>query len=271
MNRILFSNNGTLHDWTKELNDYKSGSRVFDFTSGQDALYIGSRLPFNHLYFKLKENNLVSAAMTVEYWSTTWQPVVELRDETNGFTQSGFITFTPDKDEFWEIEDTDEGVSGLTSKVIYDHYWLKITFNNTLTASTEISWVGQVFSDDYDLASEYPELCRPQTFMAFENGKISWEEQHVKAAEILAQDLIHKGVIYDKAQILNRDDYKNASVQKVAELIFNAFGDDYVDQRQRAREEYFLRLDKRVHKIDTNRDAVENISERKNTTGWLKR
>jgi hypothetical protein len=271
MNRIFFSDNGILNDWTKELNSYHVGSKVFNYTTNQDALYIGSRLPFNHIYFKLKELNAVSATMTVQYWNNNWENVVELRDETAGLTQSGFVTFTPDRDSSWTMENESEDVTGLSTVQVYDKYWVKITFNATLTNTTEISWLGQIFCDDYDLGAEYPELTRQNTYMAFQNGKISWEEQCVKASEILSQDLIDKQIIEDKAQILNKEDYKNAAVCKVAELIFNAFGDDYIDQRQRAREEYQLRLSKKIHRVDLNQNAVEDISERKNTSGWLNR
>lgn len=274
MNRILFSDNGVISDWTVSLDNYKVGSKVFNYTAGQDYLYIGSRLPFNHFYFKLKELSSVTSTMTVEYWSDGWEEVVELTDETNGLRQSGYVKFTPNRDDSWDRESTNysgDSVDGLESVVIYDLYWIRISFDQTLTNTTEISWVGQLFSNDEDLSTEYPELCRPNSLTSFEAGKVDWEEQHVRAAEILAQDLIDKQIILDKGQILNHEDYKNASVQKVAELIFNAFGDDYIDQRQRAREEYQLRLSKKVHRVDLNKNAIEDISERKNTSGWLNR
>lgn len=275
MKRVLFSDNGTLIDYTTALNNYVSGSKTFNYTTAQDALYIGSKLPFNHIYFKLGTLNVVAATMSVSYWSgTTWEPVVELTDETSGFTSSGFIKFTPSKQSQWQMASTNNdgsSITDLTSVTIYDLYWLKITFDATLTTSTTITWAGNLFSDDDDLATEFPDFAKTSVKTSFAAGKTNWQEQHVKAAAVLAQDLVDMGIIYETGQILNRQDYIEASVMKTAEIIYRALGDDFSDQRQQAREEYQLRLAKRVHKIDNNADAIEQVVERRQETGWMSR
>jgi hypothetical protein len=275
MKRILFSDNGTLKDFTSALNNYASGTKNFNYTVSQDALYIGSKMPFNHVYFKLGAVNSVSANMSVAYWnSNAWEPVVELMDETNGLTQSGMIKFFPSKQSTWQMSSTNsdgQTVDGLTSIKIYDLYWLKITFDQTLTSTTYLDWVGNIFSNDDDLSAEFPDFAKSSVKTSFKPGKQDWEEQHVKAANILAQDLIDKGIIYETGQILNAEDYRESSVMKCAEIIFRALGDDFSDQRQQAREEYQLRLAKRIHVIDTNADAIEQVIERRQESGWLSR
>lgn len=273
--RVFFSDNGTLIDFSVALNNYHSGSKVFNYTTSQDALYVGSKMPFNHLYFKLEIPNLVSNTMTVEYWSgSAWVSVVELIDETDGFKESGFITFYPSKNSRWQMSSTNsdgQSITGLTSASVYDLYWIKITFSQTLTNTTELCWVGNLFSDDDDLTSEFPDFGKSAVLTSFEAGKTTWEEQHVKAAKILAQDLIDKGVIYETGQILNREDYRDASVMKVAEIIFRALGDDFSDQRQQCREEYQHRLAKRISSVDNNADAIEQIEERNQDIGFMSR
>ena len=275
MKRVLFSDNGTLIDFTSAVNNYATGTKNFNYTTSQDALYIGSKMPFNHIYFKLGAANNVSATTTVAYWTSGgWQTMVELTDDTNGFTESGFIRFTPSKQAQWQMASTSgdgSTVNGLESVVIYDQYWLKVTFNATLLSTTYIDWIGNIFSNDDDLISEFPDMANQNVKTSFKPGKLDWEEQHVKAAQILAQDLVDKGIIYETGQILRSEDYREASVMKTAEIIFRALGDDHTDNRQQAREEYQLRLAKRIHTIDKNSDAIEQVVEAQRESGWLSR
>jgi hypothetical protein len=146
-----------------------------------------------------------------------------------------------------------------------------LNFNATLLSTTYLDWVGNIFSNDDDLASEFPDMANQNVKTSFKPGKTDWEEQHVKAASILAQDLIDKGIIYETGQILRSEDYREASVMKAAEIIFRALGDDHSDNRQQAREEYQLRLAKRIHVIDKNSDAIEQVVEAQRDSGWLSR
>ena len=68
---------------------------------------------------------------------------------------------------------------------------------------------------------------------------------------------------------MDREWYRNAAVQKTAEIIFGAFGDDFSDQRIQARDEYKLRLVKRLARVDKNNNAIEEPFERKVVTGFL--
>jgi hypothetical protein len=259
--RALFSDNGTLSDFSVALNEYSTKTKLFDYTTAQDALYLGARVPFNHLYFKLSSLNLVASTMTVQYWNgSSWESAVELFDETQGFTQSGFMQFTPNKNVSWMIADS-ANVTGITSATIYDRYWIKITFSATMTGTTALDWIGNLFSDDQDLAAEYPDLARSTVMTSFAAGKTSWQEQSVKAAAVLVQDLINKGVLKNGSQILDWREFTLASVQKTAEIIFHAFGDDYVDQEISARKEYNERLSKAFYRIDRNENAKEDPEE----------
>jgi hypothetical protein len=276
MDRIFYSDNGVLTDLSVRLSDYASGSYVFNsWAFADDALYIGSKAPFNSFYAKLGVVSTTSPnTMTVKYWDgDVWMDVVETIDETAGFTASGYVTFVPDKDELWQMESTNydsDQITGLTSVKIYDRYWIKLTFSANFSATTRLDWMGRKFSDDTDLGYEFPDLVTTETKtgLGFANG---YEAIHIKAAEMVVQDLIKKKVIFDKGQILDREVFKNASVQKVAELIFNMRGDDYIDQRNDARQEYQHRLETSIGLIDQNLNAIEDIKERVNRSGWLER
>ena len=269
--RVLFLDNDNLRDLSTTVTKYSPTEYEFQYTANRDALFIGSRLPFNHVYFKIGRKNINPAVMKVEYYSNGWNQVAEVIDETEGFTKSGFVTFVPKKSVSWQMSEESSKLEGLENSTIYDLYWLKITFDADFDPSTGIIWCGNLFSDDIYLGVEYPDLLKPAVIANFKTGKRDWEEQAVKAAEILVEDLIKKAIIDDGAQILNREDYKNASVCKVAEIIYGSFGDDFLNERLNARKEYEQRLAKRVHKVDLNADATENVGERKTTSGWLSR
>lgn len=270
--RFLYLDNSTISDWTPALNNYKTGSKTMPFVAGQHALLIGSRLPFNHFYVKLANSNNHISNIQVSYWSSNgWQSVVETVDETSAFANSGFVSFTPKKEVAWHREEYSNKIPELSNVIIYDYFWLKIEFSHDLHVNTTIDWIGNIFSDDNDLGAEFPDLIRSSVLTSYQAGKTNWQEQHVKAAELIEQDLINRGIIDGTESILDREWYKSASVQKVAELIFGAFGDDYVDQRTLARDEYKLRLVKRLARVDKNNNAIEDVFERKIVSGFLSR
>lgn len=273
--RIFYSDNGILRDFSVNLNKYDEIESEFHYIAGEDYLYIGSRLPFNSLYFKVTHKNTSPANMYVEVFDgENWEFVNELIDETGAFAKSGYITFVPDRDAGWEMEDTNTNgatVPGLESVKIYDKYWMRISFDAELSNHVCLSWVGHIFADDADLGSEYPDLVKTSVKHAFKQAKQNWEEQLVRASEVIIEDLLINRNILDSSQILDRYDYRSACIQKAAEIIFNAFGDDFVDQKQRAREEYQRRLSIPTKKIDLNANGVEEVYEARNTQGWLSR
>jgi hypothetical protein len=268
--RFFFSDNSTISDWTPALSNYKTGSKVFPFVAGEDCLIIGSRLPFNHFYVKMNVLNVTPSTMSISYWAESgWRSAVEIIDETSAMTSSGFVSFTPDKNTNWKMESESSSIPELSNVIVYDYYWLKISFTNSLSLTTAIGWIGNIFSNDDDLAAEFPDLVKSSVLTSYQSGKTDWQEQHVKAAEIIEQDLINRGIIDGSESILDREWYRNASVQKTAEIIFGAFGDDYTDQRLSARDEYKLRLVKRLARVDVNNTAIEEPFERKQVTGFL--
>lgn len=273
--RIFYSDNGILKDFSVNLNKYDEVESEFNYVAGEDYIYIGSRLPFNSIFFKVVTKNTNPANMYVEVFDgESWDFVNELIDETGAFSTSGYITFTPDRDSGWEMEDTAGGgdsIPGLESLKIYDKYWMRISFDADLSDEVSLSWIGHLFADDQDLGSEYPDLIKTSVKQSFKANKQNWEEQLVRASEVVIEDLMINRNIMDSSQILDRYDYRSATIQKCAEIIFNAFGDDFVDQKQRAREEYQRRLSIPYKKIDKNANAIEEVSEARNGEGWLSR
>lgn len=273
--RVFFKEGATLTEITKEISRYKVDTYVFSMAT-TDAIYIASDFPLNHFYVKMGAavNDNV-AELEVAYWSNdSWMPVVDIDDHTDAFSRSGFVTFTPDKNENWSMDDTSNNgdtIDDLEDIVVYDKYWIKLTVSADLDNSLDLQFIGNIFSDDYDLYAEFPIFNDSNFLTAFEAAKTSWQEQHVKAAEIIIQELKRKNVILGAEQILVRDILIPASVSKVAEMLFNSFGKDYYEQRDSARKEYDKRIDLSNYIVDSNNNAIPEHQEVRMKQGWLSR
>ncbi len=243
MKRVIYENDTTLQDFTYSLSDFYSGVEAFSFVAAEDKFYIGSTLPFNNIYIGMGAVvNASASVMSLKIWDgTAWNSAVELHDATavGGATlaQSGIIRFVPDKDKSWQMENT-EDIPALSDITIYDRYWVEVSLSGDLTANVELNWVGNIFSNDNNLGAEFPDLVRTNVLTAFESGKTNWDDQHQVAAIIIEKDLISKGKIQNSNQILTIEDLELAAVQKVAAIIYNALGDDYIDQYIAAEKEY---------------------------------
>lgn len=278
--RIFFSDNGTLSDWTNSLNVYGGSGVTFTYTVNEDYIYIGQNSPFNHIYIKLGATvNAVTAALTAEYWNgVEWIAAVETVDETSvggkTLAQSGFVSFAPNRNKLWESEDTNfEGgsISGLTNVVIYDLYWMRLKINATLTPAINIQWMGYKFCTDNDLAIEYPDLGRQAIRDSFFSGKTTYEEQIIRASELIVNDLVAKNVLDEVGNILVREQFKLPCVAKLAEIIFHAMGDDYRDDKLSALAEYNKRMNLVKFKVDKDNDAILSPKENAIRSGYLTR
>lgn len=260
-NRVIWDDNGTLKDLTVTLSDIFSRTQVLDFKSGTDALYLGSDLPFNHRYIQLATANSATAKPQVAVWDgSNFQSVadtLDLTETSSGVTlaSSDILEWIPDEDHHWHFENTTEDIPALSSLKIYDLYWIKLTFDADLDASTELSYVGHRFSDDNILNAYYPDLNTSNAKTAFESGKSDWNEQHVMAAEHIIRNLRARKRVVSRNQILNWQMFSEAAVHKVAEMIFSAFGNDFNEQRQMAKTKFdeAIRLDE--VDLDKDRDA----------------
>lgn len=263
----IFHNNTEV---TKEIQKLDLNSYSLNYVAG-DFIYIASDFPFNHLYFNLgASSNIIDAQMKIEYWGLAWNQTVELRDDTDGFNHSGFVEFTPNRQSTWTRENDSTNTIG-TGKTVYYKYWTRLSFDVSLTAGLELQFIGNKFSDDYDLYSEYPIFDDTNFLNAFKVGKTSWEEQHLKAAELIIQDLQKKNILLDAGQILDRTRFNGASICKVAEILFTSFGTDYAEQKKAANIEYLRRLDLNQYTVDKNLNAIEEPTEKIASQGWLSR
>jgi hypothetical protein len=263
--KILFNN----EDITRFVDRLDSKS-IIKSIGTTDRIYIGADFPFNHFYLKMGLNtNVISATMKVEYYGNGWNEVVEMVDETNALSNSGFVKFTPNKNSAWNLVSDSQEI-GITN-ISYNKYWTRITFNEELTSDIDISYIGNKFSDDEDLFSEFPVFNDSNFMKAFQLGKADWEEQTIRASDIIIEELIKKRVIVSSNQILDISRFRSASISKTAEIIFSSFGNDYIEQKDAARKEYLSRLDMSSFSVDSNNNAILEPVEVVSRVGWLSR
>jgi hypothetical protein len=279
MDRIIFSDNGTLKDYTNELNYFASKTAIIDYTTATDYVFIGGDLPFNNKYIMVSSPNAATGAQTkVEYWDgTSWVIAIDVNDETASgdkvLAQSGHISWTFDDEKTsWMWDETDEMTSsGLETLKIFGLYWIRLSWNKTLTNTTALQYIGQKFSEDIDLGSYYPELTLSATKAQFLTGKTDWNDQQFIAADNICRDLQVKGIIKHKNQILDWHMFTEASIHKVAEIVFLAFGNDFQENRKAAQQYYNQAMKTITPKIDRNNNAILDLDEKLVRTGFMSR
>lgn len=281
-NRLIWGDNATLKDLSVVINNLFSDGTIIGFNAAQDKLYIGSDLPFNHRYFSVLVENDVASVVTASIWDgSQWQSAVDVIDQTispdaagKSLSQSGIISWVVDRNHVWGKRDTTELMidSGLETLKIYEMYWVRLSFSGNFNANTALKYMGHKFSSDNDLGGYYPDLTRSNVMLAFKAGKTDWEDQHVLAAEEIIRDLRKKNVIWNRNQIFGWEEFTDASVHKVAEIVFTAFGNDYETRKENARDNYENALDKVVQSaIDKNVDGRLEEVEKLPTYGRLLR
>lgn len=274
--RIFWSDNGTIVDVSNVLADFRSNSQTLPIVAAEDKIYIGSLLPLNHKWIEMSTANDQASAITVDiWWGDKWNPALDILDFTasSGVTlaQSGILRFQTDRLKGWDRELDAFDVTGLTGVNINDYYWCRLNFSADLNISTSISYVGHNFSDDDDLYSFYPDLNNSDMQTAFASGKSDWKEQHFMAAQIIIRDLRTRRVILERDQIIDYQLFNEASIHKVAEIIYGAFGEDRRDDMGEARKKYNEAINIKQYNMDENRDGRLSESERAASTRFFTR
>ena len=274
--RVFWLDDGTLKDMSLELNDRKLQSYVIDYKAASDYIYIGSEYPFNHRYFDVGVPNDVVSKASVDIWfAKAWEPALDELDRTAvagvSLAQDGIIQWTTNRLKGWDIEQDSEDVTGLTGTVIYNFYWLRLSWSVNWKATTALNYVGHKFSKDDDLFAFYPDLKNTNLMAGFETGKTSWDEQHLDASEIILRDLRKKGIIASRSQILNYELFNLPSIHKTAEIIYQGMGKAYADLKLSASKAYDSAFDMKFFDLDKNVDARLNPAEKRQTIGFITR
>lgn len=259
-NRIILKDNAVLTDISREMSDYNSGTQAIVIVPSEDALYVGSDLPFNHRYFDLSVFNSISGTVAVSIWDgLQFNAAVDVIDLTavsgKPFAQNGLLMWSTDKAKAWGSEGTTEDMSDLSSFKIYNNYWVKLTFSAAFNPT--FKYIGHKFAKDADLSAYYNDLNRASVREAyFEAVTSSWDAIHVAAAEEIVRDLRTQKIVKSVNQIFDPDTFRDCGVHKLAEIVYSSFGPSHADRLDFAVLKYKEAMNKLVFGVDQNADGV---------------
>jgi len=266
LNRVIYKNDTVYTDYSRELSDINAGTLPLSIVAAEDALYIGSDLPFNHRYFSPSVVNAVAGTVSVSIWNgTSFIPAVDVINLTSTggvpFAQDGLIMWSTDKSYGWAKEGTTENIAELASFKIYNSYWVKLTFSSN--AAFTINYLGHKFAKDADLSSYYGDLNRAAVREAFfEAVTANWNVVHISAAEELIRDLRASQIVISPNQILDPDTFRDAACHKLAEIVYSSFGPSHADRLDYAVKKYKEAMNKVVFNVDKNMDGKLEFSEK---------
>lgn len=249
-------------DISPKVNDFRAGVQNFAYLSG-GYLYIGSVAPFNSLFLEFGTLNTTASTPSIDvWWGNSWASTVDVIDETNSMRATGMITWNTDRLKGWDVEQTSEDVTGISAFKIYWRYWARISWSADFSIGTTMKYIGQKFSSDEILSSFYPDLSLADIKTGFQAGKTTWDEQHFMAAEHIVRDLKKSGIIKSRSQLLDWKLFQDAACHKVAEIVYQAFGQPFADQLVRARGQYLEALNVKNFHTDQNANASLDPVER---------
>jgi hypothetical protein len=279
--RIIWDDNGTLKDISRSLNDFRSSaSVVVGFEAANDAIYVGTELPFNTRYLKLGTANDLASAVSISVWDgNAWIPTKDVIDETKtsfsaaiSLAQSGQISFALDRDDRgWGSEQDSNDIPDLAGTFIYDLFWTKWTWSADWKNTTSLSYVGSLYSTDNDLSTFYPDLMNIDLMDAFETGKTTWLEQGFSAAEAIERELRSKSIIMRREQLFDWSLLLEASVHKTAEIIYGGLGSAYNEAKKLAAESYIKSINLKYFETDRNGDGVLSPVEQRHSQTFFTR
>lgn len=244
-NRIIWSDNGVLKDLSIQLSNFASDLAVIDIKAAEDAIYLGSDMPFNHRYFHLGVANDIDSSPSLSIWSgSAFEPTVDKLDQTVDSTlaktmaKNGILSWVPEISKFWGREQTTEHIPALSTLKIYQMYWAKLTFSADLKPTFSLGYVGHRFCNNDDLYSRFPDLANTDLLNSFKSGKTDWVEQQILASETVVRDLRADQKLWSINQVLEWERFQEAACYKTAEIAYSAFGKDYADDVASARKYY---------------------------------
>lgn len=255
--RVILGDNGVLTDYSIEA-DNEADNIPFALVATEDYIYIGQYFPWNNFYLKVDTVNDAASELSLDYWRDEWVPVVDILDGTkvSGVTlaKSGIVRFTPDIDRDWlQMDRTDDqATSGLDTVNIYDMYWLRMKYSNTLNPATKINKITYLFTSEELVNSLVPRLS--QFLTRWESGKTDWVQQELVASQHVISNLKKRKLIMEPGQILKLDDFSMATAWKTVELIFFGLGSKYDEERIIAEKNFTSFMDG-LFTIDKDRNA----------------
>ena len=140
--KVFYDDNTLFQDFSGDARDYLRDDFNFQYTAGEDFLYVGLYKPFNSIYAEFTTADTSAAVASYSYFNGSgFVSISDIKDDTKNFKRSGFIKF--EKPEDWQA----------TTVNNEDLFWVRVSFDID-TDPLVIRGLNTVFSDDNSLRQE---------------------------------------------------------------------------------------------------------------------
>lgn len=250
-----------------QLKDFGTPAVDFELLSSE-YLYVGYKKPFCQFYMEFETPETAALTQTFEYYNGVGWTALDVVDETENYTKSGFIYFQ--RPDAWAE----------TTVQTQTKYFIRVSSDTDLTTGTKLKGLNILLSNDVDLVS-----IRSNIVSKHNNGE-SWVEKHELARNWIMQTLRNAGnrtyeenvdKLSDKTNVIMYKDLtpfdllapfelREASKYYTAGLIYlNELSDDPEDKFERMGERFIGNAEELAElfmlKLDTNDDGVEQAAE----------
>ena len=271
--KVLHDNTSTIDDLSLPVKDYTT-SAISAEVANTHYLYVGYYKPFKQFYIELGTANTEANELSFEYWNGTAWTALEVIDESEGWTKSGFSYFIMPED--W-AENTVDSI---------DNFYIRLQPSVSHSVGTTIQGLGVLFSNDLDL-----EGIKSNIVTKLNSGN-SWIEKHEAAKKYIIQKLrnlghrkFNKGLSSNPAftgtsinfldlnefDLLEPFELREASKFYALSFIYlDELSDEQDDKWERAGRRHEKRADEAINlfmlKVDVDDDGEENTTESNGTT-----
>lgn len=208
-----------------------------------DSFYVGFYGKFANRYFVVGTANTNAADITVEYWDgSAWTTVLDVIDQTNGFTQSGFIHWENVSD--WET-------LKLAPADDVPLYWVRLKTSANFSVGTTLQAVLNIFCDDELLRAYYPELISDSRYLP--PSRTNFLEQYQAAKDLVILRLRQRRLIKDESQVVDSNDVAIAAVHAAAKIIMTPIATS--DEMRQRLADAAAEFDSEISQLSLNVDS----------------
>lgn len=239
---------------TKSTNTINSDALAF-VIGVANTFYIGYQYKFASRYIHMGTVNTNTVTTTVEYWNgTAWTAVDDVMDQTNGFKNSGFLSWVNKSD--WQVKN----VSPMDSDI--ELYWVKVTVSGSLSAGTTLQAVLNLYCDDGLLRAYYPELITDTRYLP--SSRTDFVEQYQAAKDLVVLRLKQRRLIDHDGQVIDPNDVSIAATHAAAWIILSpiASNDAMKSMADDALDKFNHEIQSLTLGVDYNKDGIVTEAER---------
>lgn len=264
--RILKNVGATLTDLSYDNQDESVKPDITLTTPATDYLLVGMQYPFNNFFIDLTGGDVNDnvSTLSVQYWDgSKWVDAVDVLDGTSvsgkTLAKPGSIMFSQDRQKTgWGKVNNPrvQGPAELSTKDIYDLYWLKIKVSAAIApaapaAAVTMRELGFAWTTGAKMKGIKSEVDR--YLDSFATGKTNWIPEIMAACKMLITEMKKQGLVVGPQQLVRADDFWLPATYKALWLVYSSLGPSYKDQADALHHQYYKTLN--VNNVSIDQDG----------------